>query len=200
MDDISKSIQENIASRKLNILKGFVGVEEHLEKAKNRAVGEMHANGKWVWAKTPSGHDWRVAKKKEAPKKEDKKSAEDHLKESDAWAKEISNPTSMSRGMTNSEIDEESAQSYRLYKIAKRREDVLQRRLMDEEEDDGVDEETLNDIQDKLNDLNIKYKINVFDDDSIAVYVKEYSDIDKVDLVLRRTGDLSSDQYDIIQE
>lgn len=52
-------IQEHNASRKVNILKGFVEVGDLLEKA--RQVGDIHPNGKWVWKQLPSGKfDWRT--------------------------------------------------------------------------------------------------------------------------------------------
>jgi len=51
------------ANQRLNILKGFVEVEDELMKAKNRKVGEMHPNGKWVWKEyAPGKFDWRGAK------------------------------------------------------------------------------------------------------------------------------------------
>lgn len=56
-------IYENIAARKLNILKGFSEVDNALEKAKNRQVGEIHPNGKWVWTQLQNGkYDWRTKK------------------------------------------------------------------------------------------------------------------------------------------
>lgn len=48
--------------------------------------------------------------------------AEEHLAESDAWANEISNPTDKSKGMNVTDIDEKSAESYRKYSDAKRKE------------------------------------------------------------------------------
>jgi len=57
--DAFEEIQNNIAGRKVNILKGFVEVNDAIEKARN--VGDVHPNGKWVWKQLPSGKfDWRT--------------------------------------------------------------------------------------------------------------------------------------------
>lgn len=66
--DFIKQIQEKNALRKANILKGFNEINEALEieKAKNRPVGEIHPNGKWVWKEIkPGKFDWRTIPKGE---------------------------------------------------------------------------------------------------------------------------------------
>lgn len=74
--------------------------------------------------------DEREAKKKyysEPPSKSKKvsrsRSADAFLKEADAWASELSNPTSKSKGMTVSEIDEKQAHYYRRYEQALKKEE-----------------------------------------------------------------------------
>lgn len=65
-------IKNHNASRKLQILKGFSEVQDVIEKAKNRQVGEVHSNGKWVWTSIGNGKfDWRVkdSKKNKADEK-----------------------------------------------------------------------------------------------------------------------------------
>ena len=63
-------------------------------------------------------------KKLEKKVPEKKMTSKDHLAEADAWAKELSDPTEKSLGMTMTEIDEEQAMSYRLHEITKKKEDA----------------------------------------------------------------------------
>lgn len=93
MDEVRKALQGAREARKNHLMKGFeptFSASDDIEKA--RAVGEFHANGKWVWTEyQPGKYDWRTAKKgsRGVPKRPTNKVRavrSRNVEEAEAWA------------------------------------------------------------------------------------------------------------------